>query len=296
MTTKVLVDTDLGSDIDDAVALAYLLAQPECELLGITTVSGQARERAMLVSALCRWAGQDIPIAPGAEHPLLVPQVQPDALQASALRSLPHDTVFPAGPAVELLRTVIHRHPGEIVLLTIGPLTNVALLFAVDPEVPGLLKGLVSMAGSFWSGINDGYEWNIGLDPHAAAMVYRTPVPSHRSVGLDVTSQVKMSADEVRERFQSGPLRPVLEFAEVWFGGGARHVVTFHDPLAAAAIFDDGVCRFDAGMVTVENIDPAGSRPLGATRWSAGTPGAPHEVATSVDPARFFAHYFDILS
>lgn len=296
MTTKVLLDTDIGSDIDDAVALAYLLAQPECELLGVTTTSGQARERAMLASALCRWAGQDVPIAPGAERPLLVPQVQPDALQAPALRSLPHDTAFPAGPAVELLRTAIHRHPGEVVLLTIGPLTNVALLFAVDPEIPGLLKGLVSMAGSFWSGINNGCEWNIGLDPHAAAMVYRTPVSSHRSIGLDVTGQVKMSADEVRERFQSGLLRPVRELAEVWFGNGARDVVTFHDPLAATAIFDDRVCSFEAGKVTVENIDPAGELPLGVTRWSPSTPEAPHEVATKVDPAGFFAHYFDVLS
>jgi inosine-uridine nucleoside N-ribohydrolase len=66
---KLLLDTDIGSDIDDAVCLAYLLAQPECELLGITTVSGEPEKRAMLASALCKAAGKEPPILPGAARP-----------------------------------------------------------------------------------------------------------------------------------------------------------------------------------------------------------------------------------
>ncbi len=62
MSTKVLLDTDIGSDIDDAVCLAYLLAQPACELMGITTVTGEGQGRAMMASALCQLAGQDVPI------------------------------------------------------------------------------------------------------------------------------------------------------------------------------------------------------------------------------------------
>ena len=85
MVTKVLLDTDIGSDIDDAVCLAYLLAQPACDLLGITTVSGEADKRAMMASALCRVAGVEIPIFPGAEEPLLVPQKQTRAPQAAVL-------------------------------------------------------------------------------------------------------------------------------------------------------------------------------------------------------------------
>src|SRR5881628_1059466 len=101
---KVILDTDIGSDIDDAVCLAYLLAQPRCELLGITTVTGQADKRAMLASALCKVAGKDIPIFPGGEKPLLVPQKQPHAPQAEALSRWPHETKFPNGAAVEFLR------------------------------------------------------------------------------------------------------------------------------------------------------------------------------------------------
>jgi purine nucleosidase len=126
MPIKMLLDTDIGSDIDDAVCLAYLLAQPECELLGITTVTGEAAARASLASALCLVAGKSIPIYPGREEPLLIAQQQPLAPQAAALSRWPHATDFPRGQAVEFLRQTIRRHPGEVVLLCIGPLTNVA--------------------------------------------------------------------------------------------------------------------------------------------------------------------------
>ena len=85
MKEKVLFDTDIGSDIDDAVCLAYLLAQRRCELLGITTVSGEADKRAMIASAICMAAGREVPIYPGAESPLLVESRQPAATQAPAL-------------------------------------------------------------------------------------------------------------------------------------------------------------------------------------------------------------------
>jgi inosine-uridine nucleoside N-ribohydrolase len=76
MPIKVLLDTDIGSDIDDAVCLSYLLSQPRCELLGITTVTGEAEKRAMIASSLCKIAGKEIPIYPGIEKPLLLPQKQ----------------------------------------------------------------------------------------------------------------------------------------------------------------------------------------------------------------------------
>src|SRR5215207_6214463 len=104
MRQKVLLDTDIGSDIDDAVCLAYLLAQPQCDLLGITTVTGEADRRASIASAFCRAAGKDIPIYPGAEEPLIIPQLQPVAPQAQALTGLPHQIDFPRGEAVEFLR------------------------------------------------------------------------------------------------------------------------------------------------------------------------------------------------
>jgi purine nucleosidase len=299
MPTKILLDTDIGSDIDDAVCLAYLLANQECELLGITTVSGEADRRAQMASALCAVAGKKVPIFPGREEPLLPGLAwQPKAPQASALARWAHEEFFPQGQAVEFLRQTIRTHPGEVILLSIGPLTNVAALFAADAEISSLLKGLVMMCGVFThrrAGVGP-LEWNAMLDPVATAIVYRATAREHRSIGLDVTCQVTMPAAEVRQRFQVPLLRPVLDFAEVWF----QHVdrITFHDPLAAATIFDDQICTFERGRV---DIELKSDRLLGMTHWSGvnkdmTTPSGPHEVALEVNPQRFFVHYFSVFA
>ncbi|NLG98163.1 MAG: nucleoside hydrolase [Chloroflexi bacterium] len=289
MAFKVLLDTDIGSDIDDAVCLAYLLANPNCDLVGVTTVTGEPEKRAMLASALCRVAGRDdIPIYPGAAEPLLIEQRQKQAAQAEALAKWPHRSDFPQGEAVEFLRRTIRANPGEITLLAVGPLTNIGLLLRTDPEIPRLLKGFVMMGGRFTNqraGLSP-TEWNILCDPHAASIVYQNAPGLHRSIGLDVTTQVVMSAEEVRSRFAAPLLQPVLDFAQVWF----RQVsaITFHDPLAATVIFNDEICQFERGQVAVELESP---RLAGYTFWSPDENG-PHEVAVKVSPDRFFEEYF----
>ncbi len=290
MPVKVLLDTDIGSDIDDAVCLAYLLAQPECRLLGITTVSGEADKRAMLASALCKVAGKDVPIFPGTEAPLLVAPRQTESPQAAALARWDHDTEFPVGQAIEFMRRMIRDNPGEVVLLSIGPLTNLALLFRTDPETVSLLKGLVLMCGRFTNrlaGVSP-VEWNARCDPHAAAIVYQAAPAIHRSVGLDVTCQVTMNAEQVRQRMTTELLRPVVDFAEVWFR--QRETLTFHDPLAAVTLFDDEICAFQRGTVEVELTSP---RLTGTTFWKRDASGQ-HEVALEVDAERFFEHYFSV--
>lgn len=288
MPMKVILDTDIGSDIDDAVCLAYLLAQPECELLGITTVTGEADKRAMLASALCKLAGKKVPIYPGSEEPLVVSQKQNQASQAIALQKWDHEKEFPQGGAVEFLRQTIREHPGEVILLTVGPLTNVGLLFRVDPEIPSLLKSLVMMCGAFTKDV-ESLEWNAIGDPQATAIVYRAAVGIHRSVGLDVTRQVRMDAKQVKEKFHSHLLQPVLDFAKIWFQ--QKDTITFHDPLAAATIFDDQICVFKKGTVEVELIS---EKLKGITYWKPDGPNARHEVALEVNSVRFFEHYFSV--
>jgi len=288
MKTKVLLDTDIGSDIDDAFALAYLLANPECELLGITTVGEGAELRAALASVLCRRAGKDVPIYPGAEQPLSgVPRPYP-VPQAEALSRWDHREEFPRGETVAFMREVVRSNPGEVVLLTIGPLTNVALLFSVDPEVPSLLRALVMMCGSFFSSRSP--EWNAGFDPWATSVVYRAGVSVHRSVGLDVTKRVRMEEGEVRRRRFAHPLmEPVLDFAGVWFRENRE--VTFHDPLAASTVFRADICAFERGTVEVELVS---ERLSGFTFWEP-SPSGRHEVAVQVDVGGFFSHLLSLL-
>lgn len=293
----VLLDTDIGSDIDDAVALAYLLRQPRCELLGITTVSGEPEKRAALADALCRAAGRDdIPVAVGCDPPLLTPPRQVAAPQAEALTTdWPHRDFTRCCTAIEVLRGAIRSRPGEVTLLTIGPLTNIALLFAVDPEIPSMLAQLVMMGGRYDRSVEGAVypEWNIQCDPYAAAMVFAAHVPRLTAVGLDVTMQCRRGADDCRAGFSAAgrPLELVTAMAEVFF----RHeaAITFHDPLAAAVIFDPTVCTTEEVTVTVDLTPGPGFAHTRTAPPSAGHP--THRAAMSVDSERFFSEYFGVI-
>lgn len=287
---KVLLDTDIGSDIDDALCLAWLLRQPECELLGVTTVSGESNVRAEMASVLCTAAGrEDIPIYPGVEAPLRGPQLQPIAKQKGVLAEWLHRADFPCGEAVEFLRRTIRQHPGEITLLGIGPMTNLGLLFAVDPEIPSLLKEVCLMCGIFTYKLAPYTclaEWNARCDPPATAIVYDAPLPRLRSVGLDVTTRVTMRAGDLYERLNDPVLKPLRSFSNVWHD--PARTVTFHDPLAAVCCFDERVCGFERGNVSVETSPGLAS---GLT-WFAKDEDGNDDVALTVDANRFFDNYF----
>lgn len=107
---KVLLDFDIGTEIDDAIALAYLLANPECELVGITTSCGESIKRAEMASVLCRAAGKKVPIHAGCERPLLIPQMETTAPQAAILPHYEHDTGFAPNTAIPFMQKVIREN------------------------------------------------------------------------------------------------------------------------------------------------------------------------------------------
>ncbi|HHN47047.1 MAG TPA: nucleoside hydrolase [Planctomycetes bacterium] len=290
----VILDTDIGSDIDDAVALAYLLSEPACELLGVTTVTGDVEKRSRLAGYIADVAGRgDLPIRSGLSEVMLFGPGQPEVPQYEAIEKLPHRKDF-AKDAVVFLRDTIRSRPGEIVLLTIGPLTNIGALFTADPEIPSMLKALVMMCGVFTAGGQFGpgrREWNALVDPVATAITYRARPKQFASVGLEVTTRCTMDAGEVRRKFtEAGPLmRSVLNLAEVWFRSRPR--LCFHDPLASVYVFDPDVLKMCKGTVTVETT----SRELGGLtsfQPAKDDEPAPHDVAVNVDVERFFAKYF----
>jgi purine nucleosidase len=294
-TVPVLLDTDIGSDIDDGIALAYVIAEPRCELRGVTTVSGRPRLRAALADAVCRAGGvTDVPIHAGAEHAIVGDTPQPEVPQAAVLERFDHRPAsdFEASTAVTFLREAILAAPGEVTLLAVGPLTNAGLLFATYPDVVPALRSLVVMGGAYSSSrwIGGGQEWNTFCDPTAARVVYRTPVKDHRSLGLNVTTQCTMPSVEVVSRFAAvgGALDVVAAMTEVWATG--VEMVTFHDPLAAVCVVEPDVCTWQGGRVSVELTS---RRFRGATSFDVDRDGSPHRVADTVDPARFFDILFD---
>ncbi len=292
MAEKILLDTDIGNDIDDAIALTYLLRQERCDLLGITTVTGESHRRAAMASAICRHLGRDdIPIHPGCETPFLGPARQTSAPQAEMLSEWSHRTDFDLHSGVEFLRRTIRQHANEVTLVAIGPMTNVAMLFAQDPEIPSLLKRLVVMCGNYFTRMMG--EWNAICDPHATAIVYgaghQSRPPEHVSFGLDVTTQCAMDKTECLDRFDTHALRPTRDFAEVFFRRHHQRIV-FHDPLAVACVFEPALCNYLEGQVAV-SLDPATA---GWTVFKELFEDAPHTVAHEVHAQAFLDHYFQV--
>lgn len=295
--TPLLFDTDIGSDIDDAVALAYLLKQRDCQILGITTVSGDTVKRAALAEIICRAGGrEDIPIYAGLTGPLLHGPGQPHVPQYEAVASQPHRSDYvPGAGAVLFLRDTIRAYPGEITLLAVGPMTNIAALFALDPEIPLLLKSLVLMCGVYTGAANHSpgtCEWNAMIDPVATSIVYKAGREKLIGVGLDVTEKCRMPAADCRRRFTEagGALGVVGKMAEIWFQKSSH--ITFHDPLAAAWIFAPSLCRAVAGSVSVHSDN---DQFAGLTLWKPYAEG-PHRIAADVNPEAFFNHYFGVVS
>ena len=299
--TPVLLDTDIGTNIDDSLALAYLLRNPRCDLLGVTTVSGDVAKRAACAEVLCREAGRDdVPVHCGAPGPLLIGPGQAAVPLYAAVAHRPHRTDPAPGTAVEFLRAAIRARPGEITLLTVGPFTNAALLFALDPEIPSLLKAIVSMAGVYFPHERP-VETNVLVDPLAAAMVFQATAAAsaapHTLIGLNVTTRCAQTADEFRARHRGAvpPAPAVLEMAEASFR--KRRSVTYNDPLAAAVVFDSEVCTYEAGVVgmVVDRGGEQAARTYFAPGRAAPDRPANHRVARGVRVDRFFAEYFDAL-
>ncbi len=294
----ILLDTDIGTDIDDAIGLAYLLRQPRCRLLGVTTVTGQPQTRAALADAICRAAGRtDVPIHAGQDVGINLGVVQPECDQAAILSRHPHrpPESFRPYTALGFLREQIRAHPGEITLLTVGPLTNIGLLFTLDPELPRLLKRLVMMGGVFtWSVRGCPREWNVRCDPIASSIVFKAPVPELVAIGLDVTTQCRMPTAEAITRFREigGHLNVVADAAEIWSRKG-RTQITFHDPLAAAVVFQPDLCEYLDGRVEIELKS---DRLAGASLFDGTAADKPHRIAHRVKPDAFLNHYFQTLA
>lgn len=285
MPLKVVFDTDIGSDIDDAVALAYLLARSDCELVGITTVTGDVQKRAALCEILCRAGGQpDIPIHCGRRLPFASGPGQPNVPQYEPVASYPHRLDRPENTAPAFIAS--HAHPDHI-LLSVGPLGNLAAAEALDPGCLRRYGSVVSMLGRYFD--EGHWEWNGLVDPASTAIVLHQEIRDHLLVGLDVTLQVQLPAPEVRSRFQGPVLSVVAQMAEAWFSHSEH--LTFHDPLAAALLFEPTLCQTERGRSW--GGWPDGEGKGGQTFWQP-DPEGPHLACREVDPSAFFTEYFSV--
>jgi inosine-uridine nucleoside N-ribohydrolase len=197
MFHKVIFDTDPG--VDDAMSLYYALAHPDIEVLGITTTFGNVTVDQAAINALylCQLAGRAITVTRGAAKPL-VKQAEPppDFIHgADGLGNLPgrvpvRGQLDPRSSA-QFIVDMVRQHPGEITLVAVGPLGNLAAALRLAPELPNLVREVVLMGGAVLESgnVSPVAEANIWNDPHAADAVFTAGWPL-TMVGLDVTHQV----------------------------------------------------------------------------------------------------------
>lgn len=282
---KLIVDTDIGSDIDDTLCLAYLLKQPLCEITGITTGSSEPEKRAEIVDSVCQYLGKDIPIFPGLGTPLIGRQLQVKVHQYDVVDRFVHKKSFPKNSAIDFMRKTIEDNPHQITIVAIGPLTNIGALFAAYPHVIPLIKEVSVMGGSYFSEAVSfmAEEWNIKNDPIAAKIVFDSGVPLIVA-GLDVTLKLKIKCNEFIAASHSKAMEPVAIYAKKFLE--RTNDMYFHDPLVAAYLFDRDICAFKRGHIHV-GIGADWGRTYFTESADANA-----LVAYKVEPARFFGHYY----
>lgn len=246
----IFLDTDIGDDIDDALALVVALRSPEVELRGVTTVFRDAGRRAQMALRVLELAGRpEVPVWAGESLPLgqAWEQIPEGARLGKQFEKLPEGTLgVQPGHAVPALKAAIqdaHAAGEKLTVVPIGPLTNIAKLFQEHPEV--IERCRVVLMGGQWQCKQA--EWNIRCDPEAAAVVFESGADL-MMVGLDVTVPCKLSPEQVQQiRDHGTSLTDLLaEFTSAW-----GRVVTLHDPLTILTLFNDCV-QFEPMHLRVE--------------------------------------------
>lgn len=275
----IILDTDIGTDIDDAFALALALASPEIELLGVTTVSADAYGRALIACRMLHYAGRgDVPVAPGR------PQRQRPEQKGQYQYGLEAD--FPNRPLPELAHEFMYKklraEPGRITIVAIGDLTNVGRLITDHPEAKPWIKRIVIMGGAVRVGYNAKppvvWEWNIHSDIKAAQVVFRSGAPL-LVAPLDATTMVKLE-QPMRERI-FGAGTPLLEQVHALYKLWGKVQPTLFDPVAVTLSFHEAFCRIEDLRLEVDAE--------GFTRERDGQPNA--RVATSIRTDDFLNWY-----
>src|SRR5690349_9004992 len=208
-----LLDVDTG--IDDSLALLYAVASPEADLVAVTCLSGNvdARQVGINTRAVLELAGRaDVEVAIGREVPLVRPlETTPETHgpAGTGYAELPPPTrELSDRHGVDVIVEAVRSRPGELTLVTLGPLTNVAVALEREPALPGLLRRLVIMGGAYGGPGNTTptTEWNVHCDPEAARIVFRAwgdavtadpKVARPLAMGLDVTERARIDPEHV---------------------------------------------------------------------------------------------------
>jgi len=283
---KIIIDTDIGDDVDDAFAVALALSSPELQILGISTTFGDTETRAKLLDRFLGEVGrQDIPVAVG------IPTHTSNLLTQRRYAEGGHFAKASRPRAVDFILEQIRLYPDQITLVAIGPLINVGALVDKNAETFRKLRRVVLMGGSIERGYGDiGYsaprgpeaEWNIKNDIPSAQKLFVSGVPLFM-MPLDAT-QLKL--DEVKRAvlFQAGT--PLTDALTLLYHQWGQETPTLFDVMAVTYILNPGLCPVTPRHISVDD--------QGFTRAGSGNPNA--QVCLDSDSDSFFRFYIPRVS
>jgi purine nucleosidase len=340
MTERIPLILDVDTGIDDALAILYACASPEVELLAVTCIFGNVdlAQVAENTRAVLELAGRaDVPVAAGPGKPLRKTLVT--APDTHGPRGIGHATLPPPShrlepeAAADRMVALARARPGDVLLVTLGPLTNLALALEREPALPRLLRGYVLMGGAYRvpGNTTPTTEWNIHVDPDAAKQVFAAWARAHKAdanvplplaMGLDVTEQARFGPQHLRhlaaragalpldaEALARGPAtpegsvaaNPILRFVtdalrfyfESHDAYDGFYGAFIHDPFAVAAALDRKLVRAVPVFVDVE-AEPGLAQGMTIADWRGLTGREPNlDVAVDADATRFLQRFID---
>lgn len=275
---KIIIDTDIGDDIDDAFAVAFALRSPELQILGISTTFGDTEARARILDRLLAEAGRsDIPVLAG------IPTHTTNRMTQRAFGT--HGPFIRAShpPALRFILDQVQRYPGQITLVSIGPLVNVGALIEKDPQTFLRLKRVVMMGGSIRCGYSElgfcpgpppSVEWNIINDIPAAKSLFLSQVPLY-VMPLDST---QLKFDETKRAYLFRQGTPLTDALTILYHEWGQQTPTLFDPMTIAFLVDPHICPTEPMHIVVDD--------QGFTRPEVGSPNA--QVCMHSDSEAFF--------
>jgi inosine-uridine nucleoside N-ribohydrolase len=286
----VIFDTDIGDDIDDALALALVLQSPEVDLRLVTTVADDVDSRTRLAwKELGAYGRQDVALATGASEPLLDPRYPTQAAQFKILTPQDQPPEAAHRNGVGAITQTLLASGQKVTILALGPLTNIALALKLEPRIKEKIARIVLMGGAYFPPKR---EYNIYRDRIAADIVFSSGLPI-TAVGLDVTQFFRLESQDV-ERIHdahNAGSEFLSQLIALWQEGDRGKLPVLYDPVASGAAIKPALVQTLSGTVEVDTREPAS---FGVTRFlqGKGTVG----VARGVTASEFLQLFMDRLT
>jgi inosine-uridine nucleoside N-ribohydrolase len=243
----VLIDTDIGDDIDDALALALALRSPEIDVQGVTTVFGDTQLRARLAAHVLKVFGrEEMPVAAGQQMPLLLRHRPSGVPQAAILDTCATSSELSPYSGPELIIHTAMAHQGNLTLLCLGPLTNVAIALIIEPRLFMAIRNIIMIGGTSGFPVP---EWNVRSDAQAAKIVLASGVPV-TLLGWDVTMRCQFRESDIEKlHYENSPQTRLLsQLIAVWQRHRPRwhpKLPYLHDPLTIIALCAPELFHFE---------------------------------------------------